>query len=160
MDQDDSMLSTPSSTANDDTYDEETLFPSEGTATTSQTIPAQTPQNDHLNAAAPGELSPPRSTTQSQSQTNGFLSAPLAVDSNDISEDDEAIDMKGEGAGDAVVGPRGAAVGGEKNKPGAGWKNKKAQEDMQRSWDFIVDRDFDARQFGDVLAGKGKREGV
>ena len=150
------MLSTPSSTTNEDTYDEENLFPSEGTATTSHTIPAQTPQNDHLNAAAPGELSPPRSTTQSQTQTNGFLSAPLAADSNDISDDDEAIDIKGEGSADAGVGPRGTVVGADKNKPGAGWKNKKTQDDMQRSWEFVVDRDFDGRQFGDVLAGKGK----
>ncbi|KAK5946411.1 hypothetical protein PMZ80_000554 [Knufia obscura] len=156
MDQDDSMLSTPSSNGNDDTYDEESMFPSE-TATTSYIAP-ETPQNDHLNAAAPGELSPPRSSsntlsqTQSQPNTNGFLSAPLAVDSNDISEDDEGIDMKGERSRGA-----GGTVGAEeKNKPGAGWKNKKAQEDMQRSWDFIVDRDFDVRQFGDPLAGKQK----
>jgi len=152
MDQDDSMLSTPSSNGNDDTYDEDNLFPSE-TATTSY-IPAETPLNDHLNAAAPGELSPPRSdaNTQGQSQMNGFSTAPLAVDSNDISEDDEAIDMKGEGSRTA-----GRTTGSEeKNRPGAGWKNKKAQEDMQRSWDFIVDRDFDVRQFGDPLAGKQK----
>lgn len=156
MDQDDSMLSTPSSNGNDDTYDEENLFPSE-TATTSYIAP-QVPQNDHLNAAAPGELSPPRSSgnaesqPQPQSRTNGFLSAPPAVDSNDISEDDEAIDMKGEKSrgGTGVMGAE------EKNKPGAGWKNKKAQEDMQRSWDHIVDKDFDIRQFGDPLAGKQK----
>lgn len=150
MDQDDSMISTPSSNGNDDTYDEENLFPSE-TATTSYVAP-QVPQNDHLNAAMPGELSPPRSNAhpQSQSQTNGFLSAPLVGDSNDISEDDEAIDMKGESS--RGVGNKVGVE--EKNKPGAGWKNKKAQEDMQRSWDYIVDRDFDIRQFGDPLADK------
>lgn len=148
MDQDDSMLSTPSSDGNDDTYDEDNLFP-ETSGTNNSYIPAQVPQNDHLNAAAPGELSPPRSSTntQSQSQTNGFSSAPLAEDSNDISEDDEAIDMKSE---------RLRGVGGEQSKPGAGWKNKKTQEEMQRSWDNIVDRDFDIRQFGDPLAGKQK----
>jgi len=148
MDQDDSMLSTPSSNANDDTYDEDNLFP-EASGTSDSYIPAQIPQNDHLNAAAPGELSPPRTdtNTQSQTQTNGFSSATLALDSNDISEDDEAIDMQGE---------RSRGVGVENSKPGAGWKNKKTQEEMQRSWDNIVDRDFDIRQFGDPLAGRQK----
>ena len=52
-------------------------------------------------------------------------------------------------------------VAGEKpmaDQPGMGWKSKKAQEEMQRSWEFIVDRDFSLKDFGDVvLLGKQQR---
>ena len=135
------MLSTPSSQGDDTTYDDDTLFPGATSASTSNAaVAAQVPANDHLNAAAPGELSPPRS--QSNTQSNGFSAPP---DAEDFTDDDEGVDVKGDK-------PR---VGqDDKNKPGAGWKNKKAQEDMQRSWDYIVDKDFDIKQYGDPLAGK------
>lgn len=144
MDQDDSMLSTPSSHANDDTYDEENLFPGDSNATPNTSyIQAETPQNDHLNNAAPDELSPPRSHQAGTSSTNG-LNAPIDVDADEM-EDDEAIGMIGLDEQD------------EKSKPGYGWKNKKAQEDMQRAWEYIVDKDFDIRQYGDPLLGNGKQ---
>lgn len=147
MDQDDSMLSTPSSHGNDDTYDEENLFPEEVATATSPSqsnyVAAEVPANNHLNAAFPGELSPPRSNTHAQSQANGF--APATGGAEETSDDDEAVDVKGERS----------RAADEKSKPGAGWKNKKVQEDMQRSWEFIVDKDFDVRQFGDVLLGRG-----
>lgn len=141
MEHDDSMLSTTSSQDNDDTYDDENLFPGDSNATPNTSyIAAQTPQNDHLNAAAPGELSPPRSQQANTIQTNGF-DAPIEVDANEMTED-EAIGMRDVDEQD------------EKNRPGYGWKNKKAQEDMQRAWDHIVDKDFDIRQYGDPLIGK------
>lgn len=151
MEQDDSMLSTPSS-HQDDTYDDDNLFPDTNTNTTAKTsyVAAQTPANDHLNAAAPGELSPPRSQSLSAGQTNGFSAsakrAGLGEDEGDfISDDDEAIDMKGESSKTGKD---------EKDKPGAGWKNKKAQEEMARAWENVVDRDFDIKAYGDPLAHK------
>lgn len=142
MDQDDSMLSTPSSHGNDDTLDEESLFPSE-TVHNSSYVAAQTPQNDHLNAAAPGELSPPRSQSISQNDPNGFGHSAgqgsILPGAEDLS-DDEVLDMKGD-----------RALTDERNKPGVGWKNKKTQEEMQRTWESVVDKDFDMRQYGDPL---------
>lgn len=153
MDQDDSMLSTPSS-HQDDTYDDDSLFPEPTTDTSHNPsyVAAQTPLNDHLNAAAPGELSPPRSQSipTNPGQTNGFgtmKSNTLVEDDGDfISDDDEAIDMKGETS----------RAGGkdDKDRPGAGWKNKKAQEEMARAWENVVDRDFDVKVYGDPLAHK------
>lgn len=151
MEQDDSMLSTPSS-HQDDTYDDDNLFPDTNMNTTAKTsyVAAQTPANDHLNAAAPGELSPPRSQSLSAGQTNGFSASAkrtgLGEDEGDfISDDDEAIDMKGESSKTGKD---------EKDKPGAGWKNKKAQEEMARAWENVVDRDFDIKAYGDPLAHK------
>ncbi|RMD40373.1 hypothetical protein DV735_g4738, partial [Chaetothyriales sp. CBS 134920] len=80
------------------------------------------PQNDHLNAAAPGELSPPRS----QALQDGTAA--------------------------------GLAANGEHDMPGAGWKNKKAQEEKHRALEWVVDRDFSLEPFGDVvLLGKQQR---
>ena len=154
MDQDDSMLSTPSS-HQDDTYDDDNLFPDATNNATSSTsyVAAQTPQNDHLNAAAPGELSPPRSQSISTGQANGFApatkGATLGEDDGDfISDDDEAIDMKGEPSRTGKD---------DKDRPGAGWKNKKAQEEMARAWENVVDRDFDIKAYGDPLAHKSQK---
>jgi hypothetical protein len=156
MDPDDSMLSTPSS-HQDDTYDDENLFPEATNNATSSTsyVAAQTPQNDHLNAAAPGELSPPRSQSISTGagQTNGFApatkGATLGEDDGDfISDDDEAIDMKGESSRTGKD---------DKERPGAGWKNKKAQEEMARAWENVVDRDFDIKAYGDPLTHKSQK---
>lgn len=153
MDQDDSMLSTPSSHVDDDE-----LFPSETTHINAY-VAAQTPQNDHLNAAAPGELSPPRSQSIStpSAHTNGFSSAvPRGImDGGDVdpnTDEDEGIEMKDDGR---TLRDK---FGADKQKPGAGWKNKKAQEQMQAAWEHLVDKDFDIRQFGDVILqdGKGK----
>ncbi|RMZ75692.1 hypothetical protein DV738_g5340, partial [Chaetothyriales sp. CBS 135597] len=42
--------------------------------------------------------------------------------------------------------------------PGAGWKNKKAQEEKHRALEWLVDRDFSLEAFGDVvLLGKQQR---
>ncbi|RMZ88094.1 hypothetical protein DV736_g4678, partial [Chaetothyriales sp. CBS 134916] len=95
-----------------------------------------TPQNDHLNAAAPGELSPPRSQAQ-----DGTAARPVA---------------NGEHAADEL-NKQGGAGGGE-DMPGALWKNKKAQEEKHRALEWLVDRDFSLALFGDVvLLGKQQR---
>ena len=120
MEADDSMLSTPSSHDNDDTYDEidENLIPE-----------TSIPPNDHLNAMVPGELSPPRTESNTR---NGFSE----IDADLLASDEEEVKVVADG------------------RPGQGWKNKKAQDDMQRSWEAIVDRDYDSSVFGDVLNPK------
>jgi len=37
----------------------------------------------------------------------------------------------------------------DKDEPGAAWKNKKAQEDFQRAYADVVDKDFSLKDFGD-----------
>ena len=135
-DPDDSMTSTTPSSG--DAALEEDLFPGSKNPSTNAPVRPATPQNDHLNASAPGELSPPRSQTHETrtSFTNGMYA-----------------DAAGASAG-AVVGEKASNT----DQPGAGWKNKKAQEEMQRAWEFVVDRDFSLKEFGDVvLLGKQQR---
>ncbi len=140
MEADDSMASTtPSSNSNpapDNEFEDDNLFPGASNPSSTSIIRPQTPQNDHLNAAAPGELSPPRSQTQdTQPATNGSYAA----------------DDMNMGATDQVEQK-------QEDKPGAGWKSKKAQEEMHRAWDYVVDKDFNLKEFGDViLLGKQQR---
>lgn len=156
MDQNDSMLSSPTS-SEDETFDDDSVFHNTGAnAGSSHTgntyVQPQTPQNDHLNASAPGELSPPRSQTQSTTSNT----ANNANVGDGSMEDDEGVDMP------SASGSGGAGAGGqqtqesqaaEEAKPGAGWKNRKAQDEMQKTWDHhIVDKDFSLREFGDVMA--------
>jgi hypothetical protein len=121
-----------------DLLDENTLFPGSNNGTSTGPVRPQTPQNDHLNASAPGELSPPRSQTYEtrSSFTNGTYDAPTNAQPT-------------------------ANMGNEKtiaDQPGQGWKNKKAQEEMQRSWDSVVDKDLNLKEFGDVvMQGKQQR---
>ncbi len=145
MDPDDSMTSTTSS-SNDAALDDDAMFPgSKNVANTSAQVRPQTPQNDHLNAAAPGELSPPRSGANETrpSYTNGTY-----ADNGNV-------------AGASAAASSAAVLPAEKNtvndQPGMGWKNKKAQEEMQRSWDYIVDKDFSLKEFGDVIM-QGKQQ--
>ena len=140
MDPDDSMASTTPSSG-DAALDDDAMFPGSKKSNSSAPIRPQTPQNDHLNASAPGELSPPRS------QTNDMRSS----FTNGTSLIDEPI----------VTTSRSINVGSEKavtDQPGMGWKNKKAQEEMNRSWEFVVDKDFSLKEFGDVvMQGKQQR---
>ena len=141
MEVDDSMASTtPSSNGAappaDNEFEDDNLFP--GSQNPPNTIVRpQTPQNDHLNAAAPGELSPPRSQPQDTrpAATNGHYAADdMNMDAADV------VEQKQEDA------------------PGAGWKTKKAQEEMHRAWEYVVDRDFSLKEFGDVIMlGKQQR---
>ena len=132
------MSTTPSSNggpAADNDFEDDNLFPGSNNPSTTVVRP-QTPQNDHLNAAAPGELSPPRSQPQdTRPATNGHYAA-----------DDMAM------SGAEMVEQK------QEDVPGAGWKSKKAQEEMQRAWEYVVDRDFSLKEFGDVvMAGKQQR---
>lgn len=149
MDNDESMLSTPSSHQEDDTLfdnddqlhdenDDENLFPGAmHDGNSSAYVPAMTPANDHLNAAAPGELSPPRSQSLSRG-TNIPTTWDDLVPDADGPETDEGLSVKRTS---------------EKEQVGA-WKSKKAQDEMRRAWDFVVDKDFSLKEYGDVLAGK------
>ena len=124
---------TPSS---GDAANEEDLFPGSKNPNSSASVRPHTPQNDHLNASAPGELSPPRSANEPRSSfTNGTYADGAATAMNTAPADKPITDQ-----------------------PGMGWKNKKAQEEMQRAWEFVVDRDFSAKEYGDVcLIGKQQR---
>ncbi|KAJ9607001.1 hypothetical protein H2200_009012 [Cladophialophora chaetospira] len=158
-----STSSTPSNPQDlnptDEGFEEDNLLYSEDTNR------ALTPANDHLNAAAPGELSPPRSQLPSatvpestrpvEPMANGTAtrsSARLAKDSSKTGGTS--------GAGDTAAFPSLASDKDTANQPGGAWKNKKAQEEMQRAWDNIIDKDFSLKEFGDVmLQGKAQMGG-
>ncbi len=146
------MLSTPSNEGDHDSDqnlyndDDQDLFPSSDRPST--------PKNNHLNAIAPGELSPPRSQSTSQQ---------VATEPND------SVEMGGMGSGDGAAAYDGAngngngtnrageTTAGQQNGndkqyvPGSGWNNRKAQEDYQRAVETLVDRDFSLKQFGDLF---------
>ena len=151
-DPDSSILSTPS---NEDEHDsDQNLYNDEDQDLFPSSDRPSTPKNNHLNATAPGELSPPQSQSTSQKVETGA---------------DESIEMGGMGNGDGagtfdgvnvrVNGTDGAGemIGGQQNGndkqyvPGSGWKNRKAQEDYQRAAETLVDRDFSLREFGDLF---------
>ncbi|KIV88587.1 hypothetical protein PV10_08257 [Exophiala mesophila] len=125
-----------------DLDEDDSLFPVED---------PQTPANNHLNAAAPGELSPPRSQPQSDDsipqvtvpngnnpQANMTATRQSARPQNTNQVSQEPREEPG-------------ASGERDERPGWGWSNKKAQEEMQRAWDNIVDRDFSLTEYGDVV---------
>lgn len=83
---------------------------------------ARTPTNVH-SAFASTELSPPGSQPQQRA------SAGLGV---------------GVGGG---RGPSGGRIAPDQNssvkqQPGASWMNKRAEEEYQRAWEYVVDKDF------------------
>jgi hypothetical protein len=139
------MLSSPSNEEDHDSdqnpYNEdedEDLFPSSDQPST--------PKNNHLNATAPGELSPPQS--QSTSQQAADTTADDTLEMGGMADDGAAAynNTNGiDGAGD-MNGQR-----NEKYTPGLGWKNKKANEEYQRAAEFLTDRDFSLREFGDLF---------
>ena len=130
-----------------DADDSQNLFP---TSTTSQFNPSSTidpmlgsahtppPQNDHLNASAQGELSPPRSQNHS---TTDLVHEAFQEKTLSVAGRKRRSDENGSGSGS-----------GKETKPGDGWKSKRAQEEMQRAWDNVVDRDFNLMEFGDIMA--------
>jgi hypothetical protein len=144
------MGSSPSDSATEEDTD---LFPADTNAIANAANIGRplTPQNNHLNALAPGELSPPRSESRSQRQTmNPKASAterssmangngnPKENNSHGFAKDGRGLDNKDDVGGDG--------------KPGSGWKSKRAQEEYHRAMETVVDRDFSLREFGDVLA--------
>jgi len=157
LDPDSLMGSSSASPADEDTD----LFPEETTDMTN-THPTNigrplTPQNNHLNALAPGELSPPRSQSQVQSQ---LPIQPPPRNTTTDEQDWESTMANGNSRqtyyqeGSARDVPDAVGDG----KPGSGWKSKRAQEEYHRAMDSIVDRDFNLREFGDILAVEKKAE--
>ena len=115
-----------------------------------------TPQNDHLNAAAPGELSPPRSQTRYSTNGTSNMDHGDTMDRGDASSDSEA-GLASYNNNDTDTGASfGTAAADDDVKPGYGWKSKKAVEESQRAWEYITDRDFSLKEFGDVMSGTGK----
>lgn len=144
------MLSSPS---NDDDHDsDQNPFHEDGDEDEDQDLfpssdQPSTPKNNHLNATAPGELSPPQSQSTSQRIADNTADDPADLGGM---ADDGAADYKNntngiDGAGD-MNGP-----GNEKYTPGMGWKTKKAQEEYQRAAETLTDRDFSLREFGDLF---------
>lgn len=151
IDPDSLMGSSPSDSA---TEEETDLFPSDTNviANNHNTVRPLTPQNNHLNALAPGELSPPRSESRSQTysmnqQTSTAERRHSAANGNDNENLNgnrgRPTEVVGQEIKDDVVGD---------GKPGSGWKSKRAQEEYHRAMESVVDRDFSLREFGDVLA--------
>ena len=101
----------------------------------------QMPQNDHLNAAAPGELSPPRSVNQSQSD----------MPTTESDRQGQGSSSKRNAGNSSTPAPQ-----DKDQKPGSGWRSKRAEEEMQRAWDNVVDKEWDAKQYGDVMAPLGQ----
>jgi len=121
-------------------------------ANTTNTIRPLTPQNNHLNALVPDELSPPRSESRSQiyttSQPNSTAERRHSVANGNDNENLNGNrglpkEILGQDIKDDVAGD---------GKPGSGWKSKRAQEEYHRAMESVVDRDFSLREFGDVLA--------
>ena len=129
----DSMMESSPESQNEDTD----LFPDADTGKTANTGRPLTPQNNHLNAAAPGELSPPQSQSTSQAAAPGGVTANGTADGVErfFAESDTML-----GAAQPVEGA-----------PGAGWKSKRAQEEYHRAMESVVDGDFSLKQFGDIL---------
>jgi hypothetical protein len=126
------MHSSPTSSF--DAEDEADLFPDSTTTTTEPHL-----QNDHLNAAAPGELSPPRSQGSEEPET---VAIPTMMDED--TNGHQSMDYREEKM-------NGVGRGQDSAKPGSGWNNKRAQEEYAKAWDAVLDKDFTLREFGDVM---------
>lgn len=111
----------------------------------------QTPANNHLNAAAPGELSPPRSQPHSDDSVPQIVPNGTNSQANMTAVTRQSARLQN--ANQASQEPREdpGAPPERDERPGWGWRNKKAQEEMQRAWDNIVDRDFSLKDYGDVV---------
>lgn len=156
------MGSSPSDSA---TEEETDLFPSDTNAVANamNTGRPLTPQNNHLNALAPGELSPPRSESRSQAYKMNPKGA-AADNGNFMANGNDNDNLNGsQGLPKDILGQDGKEETAGDGKPGSGWKSKRAQEEYHRAMENVIDRDFSLREFGDVLAlekkpGKVKSE--
>lgn len=147
------------------------LFPA-STASNANNGPQTPPRNDHLNATAPGELSPPRS--------QGTMDASASAASNNVNGNDttSATNGTGGGGGDGGIPPTSNASfdgvsnfnigdvpqqqredgknGGSGHAQPGEWKSKKNQDEMGRAWEYVVDKEWNAKEFGDVIM-RGKQ---
>src|ERR1700677_3736836 len=124
------MNSSATSSFDGEDETEQDLFPN----SESNEAANPSPQN-HLNANAPGELSPPRSQGSEE---------PDVLPASEMNEETN-------GNGYAMEEGRQTQAQGPA-KPGSGWNNKRATEEYQRAWDTVLDKDFNLREFGDVMA--------
>jgi len=140
-------------------FTDDNLFP-HSTTTTSSVAPV----NDHLNASAPGELSPPRSQGQQfreAHQAHQAISIPNGANTGSrvtrsaVQAQAQAhqVAQSQYETGQMQQDPTmiQGAEGQREDAPGYAWKNKKAQEEMQRAWENVVDRDFSLKEYGDVM---------
>ncbi|KIX94431.1 uncharacterized protein Z520_09817 [Fonsecaea multimorphosa CBS 102226] len=174
MDPDETMTTSTSSSPSalhdtidaDEGFEDDNLYPddmnNDNDGDHSQSDRPHTPANDHLNAAAPGELSPPRSQRQSQSEDLQQQPTSRAM-ANGTATRSSARVAAMQGKSDAEAQAQATAMSDDRDgrgKPGWAWRSKKAQEDRQRAWENIVDRDFSLKEFGDVmLQGKAQVSG-
>lgn len=159
---DETMTTSTSSTPSNpnDTQPTDEGFEEDNHLYTEDRTRALTPANDHLNASAPGELSPPRSQPQPRLLPDPTPTETMANGTATRSSARLAKDGSKSGAADTTAFPALANDKDAANKPGGGWNNKKAQEDMQRAWDNVVDKDFSLKEYGDViLQGKAQMGG-
>jgi hypothetical protein len=134
------------------------LFPG-GTASNNNG-PQTPPRNDHLNAAAPGELSPPRSQgNDTAATTNGNVSVSATSNGNPAVGDMQEPMSNAAAAsgvnnnGNSSTGNNGYSNGNNASntwQPGE-WRNKKNAEETARAWDYVVEPNWNANQYGDVM---------
>ena len=141
------------------------LFPG-GAAPTGNNGPQTPPRNDHLNAAAPGELSPPRSQGNPTATTNGGAATnghPTVGDVQDNTQSGTAIGGSNNTAQVAVTGTGFDNVLGNANgsnwQPGE-WRSKKNVEETARAWDYVVEPNWNANQYGDVMERARQARGM
>lgn len=135
------MNSSPTSSMGAEDEAEQDLFPESETNT--NTDPTLLNPQNHLNAIAPGELSPPRSQGSEE---------PDVLPTSEVNGNGNGHAMEyreEEGRQTQTQGPA---------KPGSGWNNKRANEEMQRAWEAMLDKDFNLREFGDVMATEEQQQ--
>ena len=134
--------SPPASSLPDNNEDD--LFPQSTSASNAPQTP--NPPNEHLNASAPGELSPPRSqghaNDDQQPTFNGANTSSRRLRSAAVGTQRTAGNANATAA---------SVEDSREDSPGWGWKNKKAQDEMARAWDNVVDRDFSLKEYGDIM---------
>ncbi|EXJ85982.1 hypothetical protein A1O1_06351 [Capronia coronata CBS 617.96] len=181
MDLDETMTTSTSSTPSalqdtteiDESFEDDSLFPeptdNNGGGDGGTDHPRTPPASDHLSASAPGDLSPPLSQPQSQSdegavsttQARGAGTGSSMPNGSHVGANIAATRSAPRSTAPSAID---AAQRGEEptesqapnsnerdERPGWGWKNKKAQEELQRAWDSIIDRDFNLKEYGDVV---------
>ncbi|KKY27024.1 hypothetical protein UCRPC4_g01319 [Phaeomoniella chlamydospora] len=117
-----------------------------------------TPMNGHLNAQAPGELSPPRSGDAQPSRLIAQSITDPSADMIDEDIEDAQYDSPVEGGLRDRRTANGEGEGGY--IPGSGWNNKKAQDEFHRALENVVDQDFSVAEFGDPLLDSAPEGGT
>lgn len=163
-----SSSSSPPAPSQPDNNNDDDLFPqTSASAPNAAPRTPNPPPNEHLNASAPGELSPPRSQGHANDDQQPIFNNGANTSSRRLRS---GVGSSTNGTGNRIPGitsvanattTSGTASFVEDSReegPGWGWKNKKAQEEMSRAWDNVVDRDFSLKEYGDImmLANQGR----